>query len=242
MNAPQPALELARFAPEPAPAPLADLVPFLAAERDLVPPVALTRRLAARAAIYRAGDTAEFTYEMIDGGAILWTMLPDGRRQILQMIGPGDVFGFAALDQHDATAVTTVTSRIRVVPIAQSTRSMAGQSMLLHQALDRIHALQAHALLLGRMTALERVAHFLLAAFRPSGPTDPLAKDDGGRIRLFVTREEIGDYLGLTIETVSRNLGKLRKSGIIALDHADRIRLIDRTGLAAIAVPAGDHA
>ncbi|MDR3376761.1 MAG: helix-turn-helix domain-containing protein [Ancalomicrobiaceae bacterium] len=240
MNIPQSAFEVARLAPEPTQAPFPDLVAFKTAERDLAPPVALTRKLGPRVAIYRAGDAAEFTYEMIDGGAILWTMLPDGRRQIVQMIRPGDAFGFAALDQHDATAVTTVTSRIRVVPLAQSTRSLMSQGALLRQALARIRALQAHALLLGRMTALERVAHFLLTAFCASPGSDGSAHDGGDHIRLFVTREEIGDYLGLTIETVSRNLGKLRRSGIIALDHADRIRLIDHSALAAIAGPVGE--
>ncbi len=197
-----------------------------------------TVTIAERTAVYRAGDLAKDTYELISGNVILWKMLCDGRRQILQVVGPNDVFGFCSHARHDTTAEAVIRSKMRVIPISQSTGSSSDQGEFLVQALKRIEALQVHALMLGRMSALERLANFLLSHISgKAGPADEMAAEP--EIRIFVTREEIGDYLGLTIETVSRCFGKLKSAGIIKLDQADRVCVKNLADLQTIASQQG---
>jgi CRP-like cAMP-binding protein len=127
---------------------------------------------------------------------------------------------------------------MRVAPITQSTGSRTDQAKFLMQSLQRIEALQIHALMLGQMSALERLSNFLLSHISGSAnQSDDLAGEPA--IQLSVTREEIGDYLGLTIETVSRCFGKLKRAGIIKLKQADRICINNPAGLRAIASQSG---
>ena len=105
------------------------------------------------------------------------------------------------------------------------------QARLLETVHDDLAAAQEHMLLLGRKSAAERVCSFLLSllqrAERVHGAVDPLP--------VPVRRRDIADYLGLTIETVSRTFTELRKEGLIGIGKADEVSIRDRAALAAIA-------
>jgi CRP/FNR family transcriptional regulator, nitrogen fixation regulation protein len=107
-------------------------------------------------------------------------------------------------------------------------RSTELQSHINHCLVSRIEALHSHAVLLGRKSAHERVASFLMR-FVPNrgvvGCPGPKSDSDDRVVVLRMTRQEIADYLGLTIETVSRVLSDLKRRGVISIEKNDRIRL-----------------
>jgi CRP/FNR family transcriptional regulator, anaerobic regulatory protein len=151
--------------------------------------------------------------------------LPDGRRQVVELLGPGDVFGFAHRDLRDCSAETLAATRVRFIDRTSAERSCAFQRVLARQMLTQFEAMHEHTVLLGRKSAMERVASFLLR----------LAGDGEEVIRLAMTRQEIADYLGLTIETVSRSFSELKRRGWIVLEKQDRVRIANQAAIQGLA-------
>lgn len=180
-------------------------------------------RVGPRQALYRAGDAADFLFEVVEGAVMLSSGLGDGRRQIVEIARAGAVIGFAAGRMQPLDAETLVASVLR--PIGRAT--LAGDPALEQRVgaamLKRMAALEEHTLLLGRKAAMERLASFLVWL------------SEGDRVDLLgLTRQEIGDHLGLAIETVSRNVSRLRGLGVIALDRSGGVRIRDRAALKAL--------
>jgi CRP-like cAMP-binding protein len=160
--------------------------------------------------LFRSGDAAEFYFKVLKGAVRGCRLLADGRRHIGEFFYAGDFIGLDAAEHYafaaEAIVETTVIrySRRKVdALIAEDPR--IGQSLVeimragLAEARERM-------LLLGHMTAMERIATFLLSLAE---------RRSDGRISLPMTRTDIGDYLGLTMETVSRALSQLKGDGII---------------------------
>lgn len=191
------------------------------------------RVFSAGADIMRAGERADFFGTVVDGVVKLTRSLPDGRRQMVGLLFPGDFVGHVMRREvdYDASAATEVT--MCVYPRAAFQALMADspglQARLLALTLNELDAAQEQLLLLGRKSAREKVASFLLALLRRS--------KDGVSARLPLSRAEIAEYLGLTIETVSRQMTGLREAGVIAFDGQRDIRAPDIERLAA---EAGD--
>lgn len=165
------------------------------------------------------GDPARSVFEVIDGAVMLYKLLQDGRRQVVELLGPGDVFGFSPDLDYDCSAECLVRSRIAIVPRQTVQRCPELQGRLASRGWAQVRALHSHAVLLGRKSAMERVASFLEGLARTS--------TDDAAIRLTMTRQEIADYLGLTIETVSRSFSELRRRGIVTCERQDLIRIPD---------------
>jgi CRP-like cAMP-binding protein len=142
--------------------------------------------------------------------------MQDGRRQVGEFLFPGDVFGWDALDKHDfgAEAVTQVTlhrySRGGLAALADQDCTLSRRIREL--TARQIRAGREHMILLGRMTASERIASFLLEMARR------MKLDERSHIELPMIRGDIADYLGLTTETVCRQLTQLRREGTIAIN------------------------
>ncbi len=156
-----------------------------------------------------------------------YKLLNDGRRQISAFHLPGDIFGLEADTDHrftaDAIANSTILVIKRSVLVALAGRDGEVANALWAQATGDLLRAQDHMLLLGRKNAHERVASFLLEmAARGSGPES---------VELPMSRQDIADYLGLTIETVSRTLTLLENEAAIALPTSRRIVLRDRAAL-----------
>jgi CRP-like cAMP-binding protein len=177
--------------------------------------------------IYGENEPAEYLYKVVNGAVRTYKVLVDGRRQIGGFYLPGDMFGLETGDEHtfSAEAITDckiiVIKRSVVVALAARDNDVARQmweltARELQRAQDRILVLIK--------SAQERVAGFLLEmADRAS---------HGGAVELPMSRQDIADYLGLTIETVSRTLTQLEKSATIELPTARRIVLRNRSALA----------
>ena len=170
-------------------------------------------------------DPAEHVFEIVKGVLRLYKLMPDGRRAITGFLFPGEILGVSVKDRYlySAEAVTQV--RLQRYPRALLHANLAKSPGLsrevLAMACDELSAAQDQVLLLARKSAYERIASFLLSvARRMSADGEPVRE-----IELPMTRLDIADYLGLTIETVSRALTKLKADGLIALPTAHKVVL-----------------
>jgi CRP/FNR family transcriptional regulator, nitrogen fixation regulation protein len=176
--------------------------------------------------IYGEGEPADFVYKVISGTVRTYKVLADGRRQIGAFYLPGDVFGLEVGEEHTFSAEAIATTKVLVAKrnalmgLAARDSSVARELWTLTgRELARV---QEHILLLVK-TAQERVVGFLfeMAARRPGGDT----------VELPMSRQDIADYLGLTIETVSRTLTNLENEAAIELPNSRRIVLRNRPAL-----------
>jgi CRP/FNR family transcriptional regulator, nitrogen fixation regulation protein len=177
--------------------------------------------------IYGEGENADAFFKVVSGVVRTCKFLADGRRQIDAFHVPGDLFGFevAAGYSLSAEAVcnsTVLSYRRRDLALSTADNPALANQLLLY-AMRNVARAQAHSVLLGRATAVEKVAAFLVdwAAYSP----------DSNVITLAMTRQDIADYLGLTIETVSRTLSRLAREAFIEISAVRQIRLSDRKGL-----------
>ena len=178
--------------------------------------------------IYGEGEPAEYVYQVVRGAVRTYKLLSDGRRQIGAFHLPGDVFGLDPGQKHRLTAEAITDTTVRLVKRRNLEAAAASNVRVAHNlwtmtAGDLRHA-EDHMLLLGRKTAMERVATFLLEMDRR------LTK--AGMMALPMCRRDIGDYLGLTLETVSRALSQLNDQGILMFSSARQIVLRNRERLA----------
>jgi CRP/FNR family nitrogen fixation transcriptional regulator len=177
--------------------------------------------------IYGEEEPAEYLYQVVTGAVRTYKVLQDGRRQIGAFHLPGDVFGLEAGEEHSfsAEAVTDCTLRVarRTTIVAMAARDSDLANDLWQRTAEAFRRAQDHMLLLGRKNAEERVATFLLKmAARTS---------NGQTIELPMSRQDIADYLGLTIETVSRTLTLLENRAAIELPSSRRILVRSRSSL-----------
>lgn len=185
------------------------------------------------------GDPAEHFFNVSAGCAKLYKSLPDGRRQITGFAGVGTFLGLAVSASYAFSAEALEPmgvcrfSRNRLRALLDDFPAM--EKRLLEVASNELVAAQEQMLLLGRKTARERVASFLVA--RAALPTACLIRepDLAEMIRLPMTRADIADYLGLTIETVSRSLTRFRKEGLIEIRVPGEIAIRDHRALAKMA-------
>ncbi len=183
------------------------------------------------APLFREGDPADHVYNVTAGVIRVYKLLPDGRRQITGFLFPGDFLGIAVNEAHaySAEAVTSAAvCRFRRGELeALLGRFPKLEQRLLSIASHELAAAQEQMMLLGRKTARERVASFLVmlsdrAAARGL-PDNP--------VPLPMLRTDMSDYLGLTLETVSRTLGRLKRDGLVADAPDGGVVIIDRDGL-----------
>lgn len=181
------------------------------------------------------GGPADSFFNVTAGTVRLFKLLPDGRRQITGFAVSGHFLGLAMSSVYAFGAEAI--DRVRVCRFARpKLRRLlddfpAMEKRLLEVASDELIAAQEQMLLLGRKTARERLASFLVAPSRLS------VACEHSRMRLILpmTRNDIADYLGLTIETVSRTLTRFRTEGLIALPSASEVLLLDVPALRQIA-------
>lgn len=184
--------------------------------------------------LMRQGDAAGHVFNITSGSVRVFKLLGDGRRQIIGFLFAGDVLGLASAEAYlfSAEAVEPTTAcRFRRSEYRALIRDLPTlETALLDRATHELAAAQNQMVLLGRKTALERVASFLLDL--PA--QDPARPGPVDHIHLPMTRSEIADYLGLTIETVSRALTRLKTEGVIRLvslndilvERSDRLRFL----------------
>lgn len=185
--------------------------------------------------IVAAGEQTDFLGSVVDGVVSLSKTLSDGRRQTVGLMFPSDFVGrvMRPVAPFDAVAVTPVKlclfTRARFERVLKETPAL--EKRLLEMTLDELDAARDWMLLLGRKTAKEKIANFLMILGRRAASLDNRKPGDGLEFTLPLTREAIAEYLGLTIETVSRQITALRKAGLIELVDTRTIRVPDYLAL-----------
>ena len=175
-------------------------------------------RFARNIEIYGEDEPAEYLYQVISGAVRTYRVLDDGRRQISGFHLPGDIFGVEVGDVHRSSAEAICDAQVVVVKRsaamarAEHDKDLARQLWTL--TVRELQRVQEHSLVLVK-NAEERVVGFLLEM--------AARKSSAGAIELPMCRQDIADYLGLTIETVSRTFTQLAQSGTIALETSRRV-------------------
>jgi CRP/FNR family transcriptional regulator len=190
-----------------------------------------TMQLNKRATIFDEGERADYVFNVIDGAAKVYKLLPDGRRQITGFLFAGDFLGIAMNEKYaySAEAVSQVTlcrfSRRKLEALLDKFPKL--EKRLLGMASNELVLAQDHILLLGRKSAQEKVASFLLSlsdrAIKRKGMASPIS--------MPMSREDIADYLGLATETVSRTITIMKRDGFIRLLQGGKIEISDLEAL-----------
>jgi CRP/FNR family nitrogen fixation transcriptional regulator len=184
------------------------------------------------AEIYGEAESADYIYQVVEGAVRSYKLLSDGRRQIGAFHLVGDIFGLENGSTHRFTTEAIVDTTVRLIK-RRSLEHVAEADVLvaldiLNMTTTNLQHAEDHMLLLGRKTSLERVAAFLLEMDH--------RLTAAGVMALPMSRRDIADYLGLTLETVSRALSHLHGKGILGfLGQTQRqIVLLDRVRLAGL--------
>ena len=175
--------------------------------------------------IYGEGEAAEYAYKVLSGAVRVYKILSDGRRQISAFYLPGDIFGLEPGSEHAFSADAVVDSAVLVVKRATlmslTSRDVDAAQQLWTLTARELQHMQDHVVLLVK-SARERIASFLLQMG---------SRIAGNEIEIPMSRQDIADYLGLTIETVSRMLTQLENSAAIALPASRRIVIRNKSAL-----------
>lgn len=188
--------------------------------------------------IYYQYDRVEYWYQLRDGAARKSAITPDGRRHIVSFLLPGDLFGFGCSREHQFSAevisprtIVARYSRGRAEQLAESDPAVSRR--VREAAFDSISRLQSRMVMLGRNSALEKVAAFLLEM-------RIRIADRSGVIDLPMSRYDIADYLSVAVETVSRSLTIMRGAGVIDFDGIRRLTIVNLAELKRVAGADGD--
>lgn len=196
------------------------------------------RRVESGSHLFREGDDADHVYEIKSGILRLTRVLENGKRQVIAFGLPGDLIGFPNGDLHhtDCDAIATaeiVAHRRRALETGEGDAET--HQRLLQAALREISAMQDHFMMLARKSAMEKVASFLIVLSERTG--SPIGNYT--TFSLPMSRADIADFLGLTVETVSRMFTLLRQQGTITLETPQTVLVQDMERLIA-ASQAGD--
>ena len=185
------------------------------------------RRIEAKAHVFTQGDAKTHVYKVASGAVCLYTVLTDGRRQIIEFALPGDVVGLGAASVQACNAQAIVSTQVQCLPVAALLKAAKKDpeiALKLYEAISReLLATREHLLCLGQRGACERLAAFLVVLSRRNAARGA----DPRIVKLPMTRLDVADFLGLTIETVSRTLSKMKRQGLIEIDQITIVRLKD---------------
>ena len=188
-----------------------------------------TLKLAPGQALFHEGDPATRVFTLTRGTLKLYKLLADGRRQVTGFLHPGDFLGISVDDEHAFSAEALEDSQLCWFPRARFDDFVEDQPKmereLYRMAAHELAAAQQQFVLLGRKTASERLASFLLLL---ADRTSAAEGKKSAMVRLPMSRSDIADYLGLTKETVSRVISSLKRDRIIRLESLEMIRILDR--------------
>jgi CRP/FNR family transcriptional regulator len=186
---------------------------------------ATVRKLETKEHVFCEGDPRIHVFRIEDGVVAVYKTLADGRRQVIDFAYPGDLIGLGMLGEHVLSAQATCSAKVRCLSVAALERAAESDATLalkLYKAVcQELAATRSLLVTVGQRSAIERLASFLLMLYRREGEQTRRV------IKLPMRRSDIADLLGLTIETVSRTLTKLRTTGVIEVEHGTTVHLRD---------------
>ena len=185
--------------------------------------------------LFDEGEPAQHLFNVTSGAVKVYKLLADGRRQMTGFLFPGDFLGLANEETYAYSAEAVTHTVLCRFPRRKLERILERYPKMEHRLLGMVsHELavaQEQMLLLGRKTAREKIASFLLMLSRRSVQRG----QNGNPVVVPMSRNDIGDYLGLTTETVSRTFTQLKQGGSISLLPGGKVEMADRARLEDIA-------
>jgi CRP/FNR family transcriptional regulator, nitrogen fixation regulation protein len=204
-------------------------IPAASCAPNLLQSLGTLRRYGADETVCSRDEMADYWYQLAGGAARKCTQMLDGRRQIVDFLLPGDLFGFHVGDRHDCSVECVVPNttvvrypRPRMESLMESDPQLARR--VREATFESIDRMQSRTILLGCGRALERVGRFLLEMADRRIETD-------GTVALPMSRYDIADYLAIAVETVSRSLTTLRSRQAIAFLDTRHFRIVNRKAL-----------
>jgi len=190
--------------------------------------------------VFEQGDDPRYIFNLTEGAIRLLKLLPNGRRQVVGFVFPGDMLGLSSHGAYTCSAEAIGKVGVCRFPRAKLLSLLDEfpnlKTRLLDIAADELSEAQEQMLLLGRKSPAEKLASFLWRLHRDGSRCG----GSENRIDLAMSRTDIADYLGLTIETVSRTFTRLRNDGVIRLDGAAHVVIEDEDALEELAEAMAD--
>jgi CRP-like cAMP-binding protein len=194
------------------------------------------RRLVPGEHLFHQGDRDRNLFKIESGLVRLYRILSDGRRQIISLRFAGDILGLEAGVERHCSAEAVTSLAVRSLDETSAFRPLRDEPALAPQLvsllLREIENARGQIAVLNRRSAIEKLAAFILELYR--------RQDECATVEIPLSRTDIADFLGLTIETVSRNLTKLRSRRIIELPQVHRLVIVDLACLKALAAGEGE--
>lgn len=183
--------------------------------------------------IFNQADAADQVYKIVSGMVRLCRYMPDGRRAVVNFLLPGELMGCSEAANHLVSAEAVTEVMLIAYPRACFDRLMkengAAREQLLRHLSDTLLTAHQHMMVLGCQKAKERLASFLIRL------ADRQDLSCGDRLELPMSRQDIADHLGLTIETISRMVTVLRSEGLLLVPNTHQLELRDLAALRALA-------
>lgn len=193
------------------------------------------KKLAAKEHLFLEGDLKTHVYKVEAGTVLIYKILSDSKRQVIDIAFPGDHIGLGSVGVHAFNAQATEPARVRCLSVGvlhQLAVQDARLGLKLYEAVaQELDAARNHLLTIGYRDACSRLASFLLALAK----RNERHGHDAAEFVLPMRRADIGDFLGLTIETVSRSFSKLKADGVIDLDQGGYVEICDHAALERLA-------
>jgi CRP/FNR family nitrogen fixation transcriptional regulator len=206
--------------------PTATATDAIFARPQLLESVGVRMSFARNEEIYAQEEEADFVYRVISGAVRTTRLMMDGRRQVGDFYFPGEYFGLEAGELHRFSAEALSGCVIQMIRRGHAENDPEIGRAVRAATVNELARAQEHLLLLGRKTACEKVASFLL---------DMAGRQSTTTVSLPMGRQDMADYLGLTIETVSRMMTQLQGSHAIALNETRQVEIRNPTDFLAFA-------
>lgn len=178
--------------------------------------------------LFCEGDEATYVYEVLTGVVCNYRTMSDGRRQVISFSYPGDLIGLVQGETHRFSSKAIENARIRRIPKGALLKTAVTRpeiaDKLLNFATTELAILQERFVTLNRKSAQERIATFLLELVERLTDGD---QDGAVTLKLPMRRRDMADYLGLSVETVSRTMSAMKNTGVIDLPHSSVVVIRD---------------
>jgi CRP-like cAMP-binding protein len=175
-------------------------------------------KLGKHRSVFLAGDDAERFFEVESGAVMLYRILDDGRRQLVEVVFPRGICGLSSGTTYESCCETLMPSVLRSYKRNELSRSDGLRARIMGRLQGQLSAMHNHAVSLGRKTAEERVCTLILNLHDLDEASEPIERENTQcSVELPMTRTEIADYLGLTLETVCRTLSDLARRKLVEI-------------------------
>lgn len=183
------------------------------------------RQLGKRETLFHQGDPATHLFRIDEGTVALEQYLEDGRRQLVELLLPGDICGLSTAGAYSATGIALQPTRLVAASMAELEQHPRLGWAIMRQLQAQLSTSHAHLLAVGRMDAAGRVSALLSRFANLNKPAEADEAHDGIALHIPLTRGEMGDYLGLSLETVCRVMSELERNGVLEIGrhHGDVI-------------------